>query len=72
MCDATGLDADRVISYPLTKEQAWEKLLRKAGRLDALDMSAEFDAETLEQLRFVQRLRTMNPIQARMEVVKFN
>lgn len=72
MCDATGLDADRVISYPLTKEQAWEKLLRKAGGLDALDMSTEFDGETLGQLRFIQRLRTMNPIQARMEIVRFN
>ncbi|MDE5662364.1 MAG: signal peptide peptidase SppA [Muribaculaceae bacterium] len=60
------MDPSHVVRYPNTEEKLWEKILRESG---SLDMEAPFDTETMETLYFIKRLRSMNPIQARMEEI---
>lgn len=66
---------ERVVFYPEAAEDFWS-IVARSGALD--EMSASFapstpklDAETLELLEYVARLRTLAPIQARMEPVVF-
>ena len=70
-----GLDGNAYVQYPDIKREFWEEMLlqsdafrnigaAKAGATDGLDK------ETLEMLLYVGRLRSMAPIQARMEAIE--
>lgn len=70
-----GLDENAYVQYPDIKREFWEEMLlqsdafrnigaAKAGATDGLDK------ETLEMLLYVGRLRSMAPIQARMEPIE--
>lgn len=65
MAENLDMDADDVVRYPGGEEKIWEKILRESGGLEA--MSSELDQETMRNLYFIKRLRSMNPMQARME-----
>ncbi len=70
---ARDLDMTRkdVVAYPQNEETMWMQMLRESGSLDGLragDMP--FDAETARFLHLVKTLRTMNPMQARMEAIE--
>lgn len=70
-----GVGESDVVAYPAYEEEMWMRILRESGSQmdlgDAAGLSG-IDAETLEYLRLVQKLRTMNPIQARMEKIVIN
>ena len=59
------MDVEDVVRYPGGEEKLWEKLLRESGNMDVF--ASEFDEETMRNLQFIKRLRSMNPMQARME-----
>ena len=40
------------------------------GHTGGLDVENPFDAETAQALRVVKKIRTMNPVQARMEKIE--
>ncbi len=65
MADELDMDAEDVVRYPGGEEKLWEKLLRESGNMDVF--ASEFDEETMRNLQFIKRLRSMNPMQARME-----
>ncbi len=71
----TDLDATATVAYPIQEEEMWMRILRESGTSSDIKAAAglaDLDAETLEYLRLVQQLRTMNPIQARMEKIVIN
>ncbi|MDE6206624.1 MAG: signal peptide peptidase SppA [Muribaculaceae bacterium] len=70
MCYDLDLDSDCIARYPLGEDKLWEKFLRDYGNLDDLKL-AGYDAETLRMIETVQRLRSGNPMQARMEYIIF-
>ncbi len=70
MAETTGLDVKDVVRYPKSEENIWEKIIRQSGGLDGLK-AAGYDAETLRYVNIVRRLRTDNPIQARIEPAIF-
>lgn len=66
------LRTDDIVAYPKTEEDMFVRLLRQAGGTVSIDKTSpltDMDAETLRYMRLIGRLRTMNPIQARMEPV---
>ncbi len=67
-----GLDTDDVVEYPISEEKMWERMLRQTGGLGELKTDSPFDEETMRQLYHIKQLRSLNPIQARMEEVIFN
>ncbi len=72
MSAETGISADKAIAYPETEDDIWLTVLRQSGLQGELKAGTgldELDAETLGYLRTLRRLRTMNPVQARMEPV---
>lgn len=73
LADDLGMSPLDIVEYPTREEEFWEKLLRESGQLQgvsrALDVP-DIDAETAGYLRFVDRLRKMNHVQARMEETK--
>lgn len=59
--------------YPQVEEDFWQKLVRQSGNLEALQQgSLRFDAESLRAVMLVDRLKTQNPVQARMPEVEVN
>ena len=66
MADSIGLTKSDVVAYPRYEEKIWEQFLRDYG-IDQLNL--EFDPETLQAADFLRRLRSANPIQARMPEV---
>ena len=66
----TDLDPDNVVRYPKTDDNIWEQIIRQSGGLDQLK-AAGYDAETLRYINAVRRLKTANPVQARIEPVIF-
>lgn len=63
MADHIGLTKSDIVSYPRYEEKIWEQFLRDYG-VDQLNL--EFDPETLRTADFIRRLRSANPVQARM------
>lgn len=66
MADSMGLTKSDVVAYPRYEEKIWEQFLRDYG-IDQINL--EFDPETLHAADFLRRLRSANPIQARMPEV---
>lgn len=66
------LNIDDVVAYPQTEEEFWMKILRSSGEFSDMKVgdTMPYDAETARLLRLVKVLRTMNPMQARMEAVE--
>lgn len=66
------LNIEDVVAYPQTEEEFWMKILRSSGEFSDMKVgdTMPYDAETARLLRLVKVLRTMNPMQARMEDVE--
>ncbi|MGN0223379.1 MAG: signal peptide peptidase SppA [Muribaculaceae bacterium] len=61
-----NIEPDKVVFYPNVEEDFMQKLARQAA--DNMQINGyTVDAGTLQLLQFVDYLRTMSPIQARME-----
>jgi len=74
MTSALGLDSDAYVTYPDIEREFWEELLLQSDAFRNISNAKVpeiegLDSETLEMLRLAGRLRTMSPIQARMEPV---
>lgn len=72
LADELSMSPLDIVQYPDTEEEFWEKILRESGSLTKVQeaiAAPELDAETLRYLDFVNRLRRMNHMQARMEDV---
>lgn len=72
MADQLGLSCEDVVEYPISEEKMWERMLRQSGGFGELKTDTPFDEETMRQLYHIKQLRSLNPIQARMEEVIFN
>lgn len=70
MADALDMDASQIKAYPSQTEEIWEQILKNADLAANSKLAAELDADMLRALGIVKRLRTMNPVQARMEPVE--
>lgn len=70
MLDELGMAADEVVRYPAIASDKWEQLLMEYAGIGDIRLIKSIDKETLETLYFINRLRTMNPVQARMETVR--
>lgn len=70
LADETGLDSKDIVRYPKTESSVWEQLLRQSGGLDQLK-AAGYDIETMKYIDIVRRMRTANPMQARIEPIIF-
>lgn len=68
LADKMGFDNKDIVRYPKTETSVWEQILRESGGLDQLK-AAGYDAETMEYIDIVRRMRSANPIQARIEPV---
>lgn len=71
---ASSLDSKSVVAYPSQEEEMWLRVLRQSGGLTSTEAAAaaiDIDPEAVRCMNFVRSLRTMNPIQARMETVVF-
>lgn len=69
LAENLGLDADKdVVSYPLTEEKFWEKLMRESAGLDQIK-EAGYDAQTLQLLQHVRNIAKKPSVQARMEYI---
>lgn len=58
------------VAYPASEDDYFVNLVRSSinrADIEAANPLAGFDAETMEQLRFIRSLRSLNPMQARME-----
>lgn len=70
LTSACNLDDDDVVSYPANDIEQWQEMIMKLGQnasAEATDMPV--DRETFRYLMFVNWLRNLNPIQARMEKI---
>ena len=69
MLDETGLSRHEVVYYPKIKEEFAATMLRKA--LNGVSINGvSVDEGTLQMMKFVDRMRTMSPIQARMPAIE--
>jgi len=71
MADRLDMNSSHVKAYPSHEEEIWEQILKNADFAVDSRLASELDAETLHALGVVKRLRSMNPVQARMEAVEF-
>ncbi len=63
LAEKLNMDVTEAKSYPLVEEEMWEKLLRENADFSALKV---YDLETLHYIETINKLRNMNPLQARM------
>lgn len=70
MADRLDMNSSHVKAYPSHEEEIWEPILKNANFAVDSRLASELDAETLRALGVVKRLRSMNPVQARMEPVE--
>lgn len=70
MADRLDMNSSHVKAYPSYEEEIWEQILKNADFAVDSRLASELDAETLRALGVVKRLRSMNPVQARMEPVE--
>lgn len=66
MCRDLKMKKSQVKTYPAHEEKMWQQFLREAGNIES---KMPFDMETMEQLYYIKRLTSLNPVQARMEPV---
>jgi protease-4 len=62
---SVGLKKTDVVRYPEIEENVWMQLVQQAGSVSVGGMT--LDKNAVLMLHFVEKLRTMNPIQARMQ-----
>lgn len=65
MAEATGLEADNVVTYPRFSDKLIDKIMEETSRM-AETKGIVLDKETIRYLLIVKRLRDMSPVQARM------
>ncbi len=70
MLEQLDMSPAQVVSYPSLEEEIWEKILKNADLAANSSLASELDADAIRALGIVKRLRTMNPVQARMEPVE--
>lgn len=65
------MTSDEVVAYPKTEDKFWMTVLRNSGEFSDMKLGEmPYDAETARMLNVVKNLRTMNPMQARMEAIE--
>jgi len=65
------MTASQVVSYPKTEDKFWMTVLRNSDKFSDVKLGEmPYDAETARMLNVVKNLRTMNPMQARMEAIE--
>lgn len=75
MKDRLGDSDVKVVYYPEAKDDFWTMMARSgaledaAAAINAGNPAQALDAETLELLQYTARLRSLAPIQARMEMI---
>lgn len=69
MAAELDISSDHIVAYPENEEKMWMTILRQSGEFSKADMSMPYDAKTLQVLSVVKKLRTLNPVQARMEPI---
>lgn len=70
LADEMGMNYNDIVRYPKTEASIWEQILRESGGLDQLK-AAGYDIETMKYIDIIRRMRTANPIQARIEPIIF-
>lgn len=70
IADEIGLDNKDIVRYPKTELNIWEQIIRQSGGLDQLK-AVGYDIETMKYINIVRRMRSANPIQARIEQIVF-
>ncbi len=65
MADKLNMSSSQIVNYPNVDEELLMKIIRQTGTIKMGGMT--IDAETFRMLHFVDKLRTMNPVQARIE-----
>jgi protease-4 len=65
MAKKLNMSSSQTISYPNVDEELLMKIIRQTGSVKMGGMT--IDAQTFMLLHFVDKLRSMNPVQARME-----
>lgn len=68
ICSELDLETGAVMAYPNDEEEMLVRMLRESGGLKSLTggETMQLDAQTAEYISTIRRLRTMNPVQARM------
>ena len=71
MLEQLDMSPAQVVSYPSLEEEIWEKITQECRFGQPTQVSPpKLDADAIRALGIVKRLRTMNPVQARMEPVE--
>jgi protease-4 len=65
MAKKLNMQSSQTVSYPNVDEELLMKIIRQTGSVKMGGMT--IDAQTFRMLHFVDKLRTMNPVQARIE-----
>lgn len=69
IADELGMDADKVVTYPNIEDKFFAQFLSKARK--NMDIgNVKLDSRCVNILRMLDRLQTMNPLQARMPEMK--
>lgn len=69
IADELGMDADKVVTYPNIEDKFFAQFLSKARK--NMDIgNVTLDSRCVNILRMLDRLQTMNPVQARMPEMK--
>lgn len=63
MANELGMSKKDVVSYPQYEDKIWEQILRDSG---INELNLQLDTEAVQAAEYLRRLRTANPIQARM------
>ncbi|MDE6564669.1 MAG: signal peptide peptidase SppA [Muribaculaceae bacterium] len=71
MADKLDMSTSDVVAYPKAEDKLWMTILRNSGEFSDMKLGEmPYDAETARMLDIVKNLRTMNPMQARMEAIE--
>lgn len=70
ICDEVGIDTDQVVYYPAVEEKLLAGILADARRNVTVG-SVTADRRLLMMMKALDRISTMNPVQARMPEVSF-
>ncbi len=66
MCQKVGLERNDVVSYPFSEASIWDSFLVGADMQMSINKKDLVMNEALKNILFINRLKSMNPIQARM------
>lgn len=70
IADKLDMDPSDIVTYPKSEDKLWMTILRNSDLADAKMGESQYDLQTLQMLKAVKKLRTLNPMQARMEAIE--